>query len=44
MKVWLPAAMQIPMGEGLAVTPGLVAVRSNGANTLALAARMQWAF
>lgn len=40
----LGVRMQIPMGEGLAVTPGVVAVRSNGASTIALAARMQWAF
>lgn len=38
------ASLQVPLGEGLAVTPGFVAVRANGATTYALAARMQWAF
>jgi hypothetical protein len=40
----MAVATQIPMGEGLAVTPGVVAVRSDGTSTIALAARMQWAF
>lgn len=38
------ASLQLPLGEGLVLTPGLVAVCADGDTTFALAARAQWAF
>lgn len=38
------ASLQLPAGGGVVITPGLVAVRSGGATTVALAARAQWMF
>lgn len=38
------ASLQLPLGEGLVLSPGLVAVCADGDTTFALAARAQWAF
>ncbi len=38
------ASLQLPAGDGVLITPGLVAVRSQGATMVALAARAQWMF
>ena len=38
------ASLQFPVGEGVHVIPGLVAVRQEGRLTLSLVARTQWFF
>lgn len=38
------ASLHLPAGAGLIITPGLVAVRSQGLTTVTLAARAQWLF
>lgn len=38
------ASLHLPAGEGMIITPGLVAVRWQGLTTLTLAARAQWLF
>lgn len=38
------ASLQFPVGEGVHVIPGLVAVRQDGRLTLSLVARTQWFF